>query len=98
MYTLSMFRARIRKIFKKKNSSENKHFYSQEILLYFAWACLRNGIEYYVLSSFVKVFVNYICFGLLLLGSSRFQYSNSDSLRASAIWIYYPLRVVWRAR
>ena len=23
-------------------SSENEHFYSREILLYIAWACLRN--------------------------------------------------------
>ena len=29
-----------KKYFKK--SSENEHFYSREILLYFAWACLRN--------------------------------------------------------
>ena len=27
---------------KKKKSSENEHFYSREILLYIAWACLRN--------------------------------------------------------
>ena len=25
-----------------KKSSENEHFYSREILLYIAWACLRN--------------------------------------------------------
>ena len=26
----------------KKNSTENCHFYSREILLYIAWACMRN--------------------------------------------------------
>ena len=26
----------------KTNSTENEHFYSREILLYIAWACLRN--------------------------------------------------------
>ena len=35
-----MFRAKIRKIFKK--SSENENFYSRKILLYIAWARLRN--------------------------------------------------------
>ena len=44
MYPQSMFRAKIRKMFKKK-SSENEHFYSREILLYIVWACLRNVIS-----------------------------------------------------
>ena len=40
MYPHSMFWAKIRKII--KNESENYHFYSREILLYIAWAFLRN--------------------------------------------------------
>ena len=41
MYPQSTFRAKIRKIF-KKNLSEYDHFYSREILLYIAWACLSS--------------------------------------------------------
>ena len=44
VYPQSMFTAKIRKILKKK-SSENEHFYSCEILLFIAWACLRNGLH-----------------------------------------------------
>ena len=35
------FRAKKEKYY--KFSFENEHFYSREILLYIAWACLRNG-------------------------------------------------------
>ena len=41
MYPQSMFCAKIRKIL--NFSSENEHFHSREILLFIAWACLRNG-------------------------------------------------------
>ena len=40
MYPQSIFLAKIRKII--IFLSENKHFYSREILLYIAWACYRN--------------------------------------------------------
>ena len=30
----------------KKKSTENCHFYSLEILLYIAWACLRNVLAF----------------------------------------------------
>ena len=43
MYPQSMFEQNKKKNIKK--SSENKHFYSREILLYIAWACLRNVEE-----------------------------------------------------
>ena len=40
MYPKSMFLAKIRKNY--NFSSENKHFYSREILLYIAWARFHN--------------------------------------------------------
>ena len=30
--------------YSKKNSTENCHFYSREILLYIAWTCFRNAV------------------------------------------------------
>ena len=37
------------------NSSENERFYSREILLFIAWACLRNAIVH------IKCLTLYCC-------------------------------------
>ena len=42
MYQQSMFLRKNKKNIKKE-SSENEHFFSCEIMLYIAWACLRNA-------------------------------------------------------
>ena len=42
----SMFWSKNKKnIKKKKKTSENEHVNSREILLYIAWACLRNDMK-----------------------------------------------------
>ena len=43
MPTINVLSKNKKKYFKK--SSENEHFYSREILLYIARACLRNGMS-----------------------------------------------------